>query len=66
MTEYAALFERDNHEAWPAYAKEQGEEEPGDIEELAEQDDDADGEAPASDQKEMKVDGETAGDDEQK
>ena len=59
MNEYAALFERDNHEAWPGYAKTQGEPEPGDVEELAEQDDDAEGEAPASDQKEMVVDGET-------
>ena len=66
MNEYAALFERDAHETWPGYAKQQGEEEPGDVQELAQQDDDAEGEAPASDQKEMQVDGESEGaDDEQ-
>ena len=65
MTEYASLFERDNHEAWPAYAKAQGEEEPGEVQELAEQDDDAEGEAPASDEREAQVDGETAGSDEE-
>ena len=67
MTELAALFERDNHEAWPAYAKQQAEEEPGDVQELAEQDDDAEGEAPASDERQMQVDGEASAseDDEQ-
>ena len=60
MNEYAALFERDNHEAWPGYAKTQGEPEPGDVEELAQQDDEASDEASVSDQKEMVVDGEAA------
>ena len=63
MTEFAALFERDNHEAWPGYAKGQAEEKPGDVEELAQQDDEAEGEAPASDQKEMQVDGEASSED---
>ena len=38
MNEMLALFERDNHEAWPAYAKMQAEEKPGDIEELSPED----------------------------
>ena len=67
MNEYASLFERDNHEAWPGYAKTQGEPEPGEVEELAQQDDDADGEASASEQKELQASGEAeASDNEQK
>ena len=63
LNEYAALFERDNHQAWPAYAKAEAEEEPGDVQELAQQDDEAEGEAPASDEREMQVDGETSAED---
>ena len=66
MNELAALFERDNHEAWPGYAKTQGEEEPGEVQELAEQDDDAEDAAGESDQKDMKFDGEASASDEEK
>ena len=66
MNEYAALFERDNHEAWPGFAKTHGEEKPGDVEEIAHQDDEADGEAPVNDQKEMQVDGENEASDQDK
>ena len=59
MNEFASLFERDNHEAWPGYAKTQGEPEPGEVEELAQRDDEAEGEAPAGDQKEMRASGES-------
>lgn len=45
LNEYMALFERDNHEAWPAYVKAESEEVPGDIEELSPRDDDADEES---------------------
>lgn len=41
ITEMQALFERDNHESWPALSDAEGEERPGDIEELGEQDDNA-------------------------
>ena len=41
IVEMQALFERDNHESWPAYNRQEGDEEPGDIEEVAEQDDDS-------------------------
>ena len=37
MNEMRALFERDNHEAWPSYAKGKAEETPGDIQELSNQ-----------------------------
>ncbi len=39
IVEMQSLFERDNHESWPAFNDEEGEERPGDIEEIAEQDD---------------------------
>jgi len=62
LNEYASLFERDNHEAWPAYVKAEREEVPGDIEELAQPDDNADEESQM--QQEMFVsDGEDAPDD---
>lgn len=55
MNEMRALFERDNHEAWPSYAKGTPEETPGDIQELSNYDED--GEESDSDQQ-MIVDGE--------
>ncbi len=57
FTEYMALFERDNHEAWPSYSKGQAEEVPGEVEELAQQDDDAEGDAPEDQMREMLADG---------
>ncbi|MBQ9043123.1 MAG: hypothetical protein IJ111_09980 [Eggerthellaceae bacterium] len=60
MIELQSLFERDNHEAWPSYAKSDPEEMPGDVEELAQQDDNADGEAPESETREMLSEGETS------
>ena len=59
MNEFRMLFERDNHEAWPAYAKAKKEETPGDVEELAAPDENADEEMPENAEKEMVVDGET-------
>lgn len=41
IVEMQALFERDNHESWPAYNDLEGEEKPGDIEELGEEDEDS-------------------------
>jgi len=55
MNEMRVLFERDNHEAWPSYAKGKPEEMPGDIEELSNYDED--GEESDSNQQ-MVVDGE--------
>ena len=52
LNELKALFERDNHEAWPSYAKGQKEETPGDVEELGHPDDDAD-EAPSDEREQM-------------
>ena len=60
MSELAALFERDNHEAWPGYAKPDPEEKPGEVEELAEQDDNATDTASNEGPKDMKVDGESS------
>ncbi len=37
IVEMQALFERDNHESWPAFCDEEGEEKPGDIEEIADE-----------------------------
>ena len=59
LNEYAALFERDNHEAWPAYVKAESEEVPGEVQELAQADDDSDEAMPENMQKDMLVDGET-------
>ncbi len=56
MNEFRALFERDNHEAWPSYAKGKPEETPGDIEELAQPGDE--GDEPADTEQQMVVDGE--------
>lgn len=42
IVEMQALFERDNHESWPAFNDQEGEEKPGDIEEIGEEDDNAD------------------------
>ena len=58
MNEMTSLFERDNHEAWPSFAQGEKQETPGDIEELAQPDEDAD-EGPSEDApKEAVVDGE--------
>ena len=57
MNEFRALFERDNHEAWPSYAKAKKEETPGDIEELAQPDPNSDESIPEDADKEMIVDG---------
>lgn len=57
LNEFRALFERDNHEAWPSYAKAQKEETPGDIEELAKPDPDSDESIPDDAEKQMVVDG---------
>ena len=57
MNEMRVLFERDNHEAWPSYAKAQKEETPGDVEELAQPDPDSDESIPEDAEKEMVVDG---------
>ncbi|HAM14665.1 MAG TPA: hypothetical protein DCP91_02110 [Eggerthellaceae bacterium] len=66
MTEYAALFERDNHEAWPSYAKGEPEEEPGDVQELAQEGEDGEN-APADErEKQLTTTGESSGDDDQK
>ena len=60
MNEFRALFERDNHEAWPSYAKAKKEETPGDVEELAQPDPDSDETLPEDAEKEqMVVDGDT-------
>ena len=59
MNEFRVLFERDNHEAWPSYAKEQAEEKPGDVEELARPDDSSDESAPEDGPREMMAEGET-------
>ncbi len=48
IVELQSLFERDNHESWPAYNDAKGEEKPGDIEEIAEQDDSAENDAAPS------------------
>ena len=58
MNELYALFERDNHEAWPSYAKQKAEEQPGDVEEMARPDDEADESAPEDGPREMQMDGE--------
>ena len=50
IVEMQALFERDNHESWPAFNDQEGEEKPGDIEEIGEEDDNADEVADTSDQ----------------
>lgn len=49
MADYRALFERDNHEAWPTMAKRNTSEEAGDVEELPQpsQSDDGDDDATA-------------------
>ena len=60
IAEFQALFERDNHEAWPSYSKGEKEEVPGDVEELARQDDSSDDAAPESRQQAMQADGETS------
>ncbi len=65
LNEFASLFERDNHEAWPAYVKAEREQVPGDIQELSPHDDGAEEEAEA-DRQEMIVDGETELDDAEK
>ena len=57
MNEMRVLFERDNHEAWPSYAKAQKEETPGDVEELAKPDPDSDESIPEDAEKEMVIDG---------
>lgn len=36
-----AVFERDNHESWPAFDDREGEERPGEVEEIGEQDENA-------------------------
>ena len=59
LNEFRALFERDNHEAWPSYAKAQKEETPGDVEELAKPDPDSDESVPEDAEKQMVVDGDT-------
>ena len=59
LNEYAALFERDNHEAWPAYVKSESEEVPGDVQELAQPDDESSESMPQEAQRDMQVDGET-------
>ncbi len=41
IVEMQALFERDNHESWPAFDDREGEAKPGDIEEIAEEDKDS-------------------------
>ena len=56
MNELRALFERDNHEAWPSYAKGKAEETPGDIEELSNQGDEDD--EPADSEERLIVGGE--------
>ena len=58
MSELTALFERDNHEAWPSFAKAQTSEEPGDVQDLGTPDDNADESAPDDADKETLVDGE--------
>ncbi len=63
LNEFAALFERDNHEAWPAYAKASREEVPGDIQELSHDDEEAGEEDGENTQQQMVVDGETELDD---
>ena len=40
LTEIAALFGRDNHEAWPAYSKAEKKEEPGEMADVSEESDD--------------------------
>ena len=60
IAEFQSLFERDNHEAWPSYAKAEKEEVPGDIEELAQQDDSSSEDASTDEQREMVVDGEAS------
>ena len=62
MNEYAALFERDDHGAWPAWAQGEAAEEPGDIQELSTPDENADEDAPDSMDKQAIVDGETPDD----
>ena len=49
IVEMQALFERDNHESWPAFSDEEAEEKPGDIEEIAEQDESSEESAPKND-----------------
>jgi len=65
MNELRALFERDNHEAWPSYAKAQKEETPGDVEELAKPDDEAEDDA-NSDGRDIVADGDSSDADENK
>ena len=60
ISEFQALFERDNHEAWPSYAKAEKEEVPGEVEELAQQDDSSSDTADAQDQHEMMSEGEAS------
>ena len=59
LNEFRALFERDNHEAWPSYAKAKKEETPGDVEELAQPDPGSDESIPEDTEREMIVDGDT-------
>ena len=64
IVEFQSLFERDNHEAWPSYAKGEKEEVPGEVEELAQQDESSD-ESADSIQREMQFEGEASEADQQ-
>ena len=66
MSELAALFERDNHEAWPSYAKGQAEEEPGEVQELAQEDANAADQMPENVEKDVTATGEQTGSDDEK
>ena len=59
LNEYMALFERDDHGAWPAWAQGELGEEPGDIQELAAPDEDAEEDASESMDKQAIVGGDT-------
>ena len=48
VNEMRNLFERDNHEPWPAFAQTQKQEEPGDVEELPQDDQDSEEEEPSA------------------
>lgn len=80
IVEMQALFERDNHESWPAFNDSEGEEKPGDIEEIGEEDENAeesadtnaqdlqatsDMESSQTDTSDQKMEGSDDGDDEQ-
>ncbi len=64
LNELAALFQRDNHEAWPGYGEGPVEEKPGEVQELEQPDESSTETTAESELKEMMASGESANDQE--